>query len=134
MKKERRATLRLRTNKAFRIKVTIQQMDPRYELCFKETSVSTDTGDLRLFSINPQQPGLPSFSGRWDHNENMVDIDLMRNGRTETKNFKGHHTVPDAQGIYHIDIHVPEGNIFTGSIELGTELGLLLEDSITQSK
>jgi hypothetical protein len=132
MKKEDRDALQVRTNKAFRIKVTIQQMDPRYELCVKDTSVSTETGELELFRIEPQQPGLPSFSARWDHNRNTVDIDADRNGSI-AKDFQGHHTVRDAQGVHHNDVRVPEGNIFTGTIELGTELGLRLEGSLSES-
>jgi hypothetical protein len=129
MNKEKRDNLELRTNKAFGIEVRTQQIDPRYKLVLNDNPLSTESGDLRLLSIEPQQPGLPRLSGRWDHNDNTLDIDLIRNGRTE-KNFQGHHTVRDAQGVYHIDVVIPEGNVFTGTLSMGTELGLLLKDSM----
>lgn len=134
MKKEQWATLTVRTNRGFNIVVITKHIDPRYELVCNDTSIATDTGELRLFRIQPQPPtlALPSFSGRWDHASNTVDVDLIRNGRIQ-KNaaFQGHHTVRDGQGVFHVDIHLPlEGNVFTGTIELGTELGLRLADSM----
>jgi hypothetical protein len=129
MKKERCASLQLRTNRALAVEVTTQQIDPRYKLLVNDAPVSTETGELRLFTIEPQQPGIPSLSGRWDHEANTVDIDVLRNGCYE-KPIQGHHTVADPKGIYHIDVYIREGNIFTGSIRLGTELGLSLRDSI----
>ena len=122
----------MRTNRGFDIVVTTKHIDPRYELVGNDTSISTDTGELRLFRIQPQPStsALPSFSGRWDHKTNAVDIDRFRDGRMD-KNFQGHHTQPGQPGVYDIDINVlPEGNIFTGTIELRTELGLQLDDSM----
>jgi hypothetical protein len=129
MDRKKRAALTLRTNEAFGIRVNTQHIDPRYELVINEAFVSTDTGELRLFDIKPKREGLPLFSARWDHNANTVDIDLIREGRTE-KNFQGHHTSRDAQGAYHIDIRVAEDIFFAGTVHLATELGLQLQDSL----
>ena len=110
---------KLVTNGAFCVKITTQQIDARYALKVYEEPVCTAQGDLRLFEINPQpaDPGLPSFSGRWDHHQNTVDIDASHNGRYE-KAFRGHHTVTASAGIYDCDIYVPEGHIFTASVAL----------------
>jgi hypothetical protein len=126
-----RSKLQLVTNGAFCVKITTQQIDARYALKVYEEPVSTAQGDLRLFEINPQpaDPGLPSFSGRWDHHQNTVDIDAIRNGLYE-KAFRGHHTIIASAGIYDCDIYVPEGHIFTGSVALGTKFGLRLADSL----
>jgi hypothetical protein len=52
------------TNGAFGIEVTTEHIDSRYMLKYTEP-VSTPSGDLRLFEIEPERPhaGLPSFSG-----------------------------------------------------------------------
>jgi hypothetical protein len=113
------------------MEISVEIKRARYALKVYEEPVSTAQGDLRLFEINPQpaDPGLPSFSGRWDHHQNTVDIDAIRNGLYE-KAFRGHHTIIASAGIYDCDIYVPEGHIFTGSVALGTKFGLRLADSL----
>jgi len=132
MDKKKRSKLPFVTNGAFGVEITTLYLDPRYAPPVTSTEVKTTaSGDLRLCSIFPQQEhnDLPSFSARWDHSANTVDIDLIRKGRCE-KEFRGHHTVVVSPGIYDCDIHITEGHIFTGSIRLGTELALRLADSL----
>jgi hypothetical protein len=132
MDKKKRSELLFVTDGAFGVEITTRYLDLRYAVLVTSTEVkATASGDLRLCSISPQPEhnDLPSFSARWDHSGNTVDIDLIRKGRCE-KEFQGHHTVVASPGIYDCDIHVPEGHIFTGSIRLGTELALRLADSL----
>jgi hypothetical protein len=129
MDPKKRSELQLVTNGAFGVEITTGHIDPRYALIASTDPEATPSGDLRLFRIDPrpEHSNLPSFSARWDHNHNTVDIDLIRNGLYE-KDFQGHHTVLASPGVYDCDVDVPEGHIFTGSVRLGTEFGLRLAD------
>jgi len=95
MDKKTQSKIPLVTNSAFGVEITTKYLDARYTPPVASTEVeATETGELRLFRIDPQpnNSDLPFFSARWDHNGNTLDIDLVRNGRYE-KNFRGHHTV-----------------------------------------
>ena len=116
------------------VQVTPQRMNPRYKLSRKELCLTSSTGHLELFRIEPLHPGSPSFSARWDQKADTIDIDLRgsaaatRAFRLGIHGYRGHHAkiVSDSPRIYAIDIRVPEGPIFKGAIALIVDLSLML--------
>ena len=96
--------------------------------------MTSSTGHLELFRIEPLHPGPPSFSARWDQKSDMIDVDLRgsatarRAFRLGIRGYRGHHAkiVSDSPRIYEIDIRVPEGPIFKATIALIVDLSLML--------
>jgi hypothetical protein len=95
---------------------------------------------LVLFRIEPLRAGLPSFSVRWDRDDDTVDIDLEGQPRDRaafarpSPRFKGHKTskVSDNPRTYKIDIKIPTSNVFKGTITLrGLGFGVRLQDGLS---
>jgi hypothetical protein len=105
---------------------------------------TSTTGLLVLFRIEPKsgRSYLPSFSARWDHGPNTVDIDLVGDPGEERKfksskpGYRGHRTtkVTDDPRVYAIDVETPAtGHVFKGTIALNVDLGFELSGSLTMS-
>ena len=100
---------------------------------------TTETGHLELLRIEPKRAGFPSFSVRWDHKANSIDVDLVSSSEEEVRLFKaeehgyrGHHTERDRPSrSYPIDIQTPAtGPVFKGTIALNIDLGMLVTSRV----
>jgi len=97
-------------------------------------AMTTKTGHLELFRIEPINPTLPSFSIRFDLDDNQsVDVDLVGDCRERKAFIKGlsgyfgHKTIQieTSPRSYKIDIGLPTGHIFEGVLKLaGVGFGL----------
>lgn len=110
------------------------------EYCQPPTSIrevrTSETGHLELLRIEPNRAGLPSFSVRWDHKDNSVDIDLISINEEEVACFKaekcgyrGHHTdkLDQPSRTHVIDIETPAtGPVFRGTLTLNIDLAVLV--------
>jgi hypothetical protein len=97
------------------------------------------TGHLELLRIEPKRTrmDMPTFSVRWDHKDDSVDVDLLWNSDEESHRFKvrelgyrGHHTHKLDQPLrtHAIDIATPAtGSVFKGTITLNVDLAESLE-------
>jgi len=134
MDKEKFSSLQLRTTGASIACLSAQRIDPRYKLSRKDLCLTSATGRLELLRIEPLQHGLSAFSARWDQRADTIDIDLdgdaaeRRAFKTGIGRYRGRHAriASSSPRIYEIDIHTPEGHVFTGMIALIVDLGLLL--------
>jgi hypothetical protein len=114
------------------------------EYCQPPSSVrevrTSETGHLQLLRIEPNRADLPSFSVRWDHKDNSVDIDLISINEEEVACFKaeklgyrGHHTdkldLPSRK--YLINIETPAtGPVFRGTLTLNIDLAILVTSRV----
>jgi hypothetical protein len=138
MDKDRWAQKEFKVLGSHNIVVTIEFLSSDYNEPGANTAVRTlDNGRLELLRIEPKRPNLPSFSMRWDQNDDSIDIDL--HGETEeTRRFAmqrpgycGHKTerVTASPRTQAIDIETPAtGHVFKGTITLNIDLGLVLKD------
>jgi hypothetical protein len=134
MHRNKLANLQLKTSGASVACLSARKVDPRYELSRKDFCLTSDTGHLELFRIEPVRSGLPAFSARWDQKADMIDIDLdgdaasRRAFKKGIHGYRGHHAhiASDSPRIYEIDLHTPEGHVFNGMIALIVDLGLML--------
>ncbi len=139
MDKQKFAKMALRTTGAWNIRILTDQINPKYQIIAVKNSITSDTGYLELFCIEPLQLGLPTFFGRWDLRPNTVDIDLLGDAaassafKNEMNGYRGHHTrvISDSPRIYGIAIQTPSEHVFSGTIELNIGLGVLVQDSFT---
>jgi hypothetical protein len=132
--REKCSNLQFRTTGASIACLSAHRIDPRYKLGRKDFCLTSATGHLELFQIGPLQHGPPAFSALWDQKADTIDIDLdgdtaeRRAFKAETGGYRGHHARVASRSprIYEIDIHTPEGPVFTGKVTLIVDLGLLL--------
>jgi len=107
---------------------------------FIKNAETTKTGHLELCRIEPLRAGLPSFSARWDRDDDVIDVDLEGNSSDRrsfakrSPGFEGHKTkkISDDPRTHRVAIKLPTGDVFRGTITLrGLGLGLRLQGQIT---
>src|SRR5262249_14320933 len=86
---------------------------------------------------------LPSFSVRWDHTDDAVDVDLIKGNqreiysfRQQKKGYRGHKTqrVSGSPRIHAVDIAIPEnGDVFKGKLTLSLGVAVAVSDTLTFS-
>jgi hypothetical protein len=98
------------------------------------------TGLVELFRIEPRISDLPTFSIRWDHRDEFIDVDLLADGEGPKRfkkgdpGYRGHHTRKRGNGprTYEIDIETPlTGPVFKGLITLSIFFGQLIAANVT---
>ena len=128
----------IRPHQANDIAVTTEEINPVYELKSRRDSAATDTAHLELFRLEPSDSKRPSFSARWDWQENTVDIDflgdqeLCKAFKADSDGYKGHHTTTLSESplTYQVEIRVPAESIFKGTITLSVDLALFRKDNV----
>jgi len=128
----------IRPHRADDIEVTIEKINPVYELRSRRDSEATDTAHLELFRLEPLDSSRPGFSARWDWKENTVDIDLLgdqesrKKFKADSDGYKGHHTVTLSQSplAYQVDVRMPSEAIFKGTITLSVDLAIFMQENV----
>ncbi|MBZ5535169.1 MAG: hypothetical protein LAO31_04370 [Acidobacteriia bacterium] len=137
MDPERYSSLSIKTESASRVRVQLDQdIYPPYEIEIAVDPEASKTGHLELFRIIPKSNSIPTFSFRWDHNENSVNVDIHEvpdetrdSFKKEKFGFRGHKTIRREDGSYLFCIEVPgDGTIAKGSIRLIANFGLKVSD------
>jgi hypothetical protein len=102
------------------------------------------TGHLELLKIEPRQTQakMPTFSVRWDHKDDTVDVDLLGNKeesyhfKTGANGYRGHKTkrLDRPSRVHSIDIETPStGLVFKGTITLNIDLAESVDFGISPS-
>lgn len=111
-------------NTIFNVHIEKTYLHPDYDL-ITETSEMTDTGLMIVFKLESKNSDLPSFAGRWDHKQGVLDIDIFKvdskavtNFRAEKNGYGGHHPLlaSESPRLFAIDIKIPEGKILEGAM------------------
>jgi hypothetical protein len=126
--------LKIRPQSASDLVIKEEFLHPSYSLDMAPDAEATKTGLLRLFSLRPRDPSMPTFHGRWDPKDGMSPrigssaIDLDAEGLSDQeekafisgeKGFSGHHSAKLDEGKHKISITTPQlGKIFDGVLEM----------------
>jgi len=111
-------------NTIFNVRVEKTYLHPDYDLITDKNDM-TDTGYMVVFKLEPTNPDLPSFVGRWDHKQKVLDIDIFKVDSRSVTNFRagkngydGHHpiVISEAPRLFAIDIRIPDGKILEGTM------------------
>ena len=126
MQRHEFADLTFRANGAFGVQITCDYLDPRFDLIANPNVMAGDSGLIWLFQIVRKEIDAARFCARWDQADNRIDVDrVLLNGCHRKDGFVGHRSSSGAPGVYRVDIQTQAGGrIFSGTAELGIELGL----------
>lgn len=111
-------------NTIFNVHIDKTYLHPEYNI-IADMNEMTDTGLMVVFKLESGNPTLPSFIGRWDHKQGVLDIDIFKvdskavtNFRADKNNYGGHHPllISESPRLFEIDIKMPEGKILEGTI------------------
>jgi len=93
-----------------------------------------ETGHLVFAELKPNSLQLPIFLFRWDHGNNVVDVDIFQNDKPcndlwDTKGYTGHRAekIDEGKREYSFLIEIPGRKIFEGAIRVGLSFGLSVE-------
>ncbi len=135
MNKDRYARIEIRPHVAEDIDVVVDYLHPDYKIVHERKALAGDSGLLQLFRLETLDTSFPSFSARWDIRENAVDIDLQGDKKSSSlfkagkDGYKGHHSTSAGDGVYVIEIDVPNAAIFRGTVKMvGTGIVYLKDD------
>lgn len=122
-----------RHNKIFNAKINTQELNENYELSVPEINELSETGLLTIFKIHPRSnKEMPSFSGRWDEKQNMLDMDILNVTDKISTLFKagkdgyfGHHPIriSESPRLFQVIIKIPEHDIFNGEVTFNINMG-----------
>ena len=117
--------------------VSVDYLNPEYELEVLSNERTTPTGLLEVVKLNPKKPDLPQFIFRWDEKTDRLDVDIYKNGINckdlwKKPGHEGHQTqrVSGEDKIFEADISTPDKKIFKGKINVGLFIKLVIKDSI----
>lgn len=111
-------------NTIFNIRIKKSYMHSAYDL-IADTNEMTDTGLMVVFKLQSQNTDLPSFSGRWDQKQGVLDIDISKadsktitDFRAGKNGYNGHHPslASESPRIFSIDIQIPNEKILNGTM------------------
>jgi hypothetical protein len=128
-----------RVNKAYNVKPDIEFIEEGYELITKNQSEITKTGLLTIFSLIPKNNGNPSFVGRWDQLQEVIDVDILnveeqhvRAFRSAKHGFRGHRPQRISQDprTFLVDISLPSGAVFKGTFTLNIGWGVQMPETL----
>lgn len=120
-----------RVDKVANQKVEVTHLHPDYAFGILGSGL-TETGLLEIFKLEPKNPALPYFVGRWDQSVETLDIDIFNAGsrisdyfRSERGGYTGHHPLrtSDSERKYSVKISLPDMLIFDGFISFNTNHG-----------
>lgn len=128
-------SLPVKTLDAHNVVVDTEHLDAGYTLHTDPLNPATKTGLVTLFRIVPNDAALPGFAGRWDRQQNTVDVDIDPNPQgcidrtvwqSERKGYSGHHTqvISKDPRAYQIDLRTPSTHIFKGRCSLNIKQGV----------
>ncbi len=118
-------------NTIFKVRIENIYIHHEYNL-ITDTREITDTGLMVVFKLESKNPTLPSFAGRWDHKEKVLDIDIFKveskviaDFRSSKNNYDGHHPLlmQENPRLFIIDIKIPEGKILGGTMTFNIGYG-----------
>ncbi len=123
-----------RVNRIFNIKISEECCNVDYILRSQSSNDLTETGLITVFSIEPKSKKsiMPSFSGRWDQNKQILDIDILGVTKKTVNLFKtgkdgylGHHLkiISASPRLFAINIRIPDVEIFRGTITFNVNHG-----------
>lgn len=113
-----------RVNTIFNVHIEKTYLHPEYNL-LTDTNEMTDTGLMVVFKLESENPALPSFAGRWDHKQGVLDIDIFKvdsktvtNFRAGKNNYDGHHPLLTSESprLFAVDIKIPKGKVLRGAM------------------
>ncbi len=113
-----------RVNTIFNVHIEKTYLHHEYNI-IADTNEMTDTGLMVVFKLESKNLTLPSFVGRWDHKQGVLDIDIFKvdskavaNFRANKNNYGGHHPllISESPRLFTIDIKIPEGRILEGTM------------------
>lgn len=109
-------------------------VDPDYEFNTYPNTGTSKTGHLVFAELKPNSLQLPIFLFRWDHGNNVVDVDIFQNDKPcndlwDTKGYTGHRAekIDEGKREYSFLIEIPGRKIFEGAIRVGLSFGLSVE-------
>ncbi|MCE9585617.1 hypothetical protein K8Q94_03295 [Candidatus Nomurabacteria bacterium] len=111
-------------NTIFNVRIEKTYLHPEYDLT-ADTNEMTDTGLMIVFKLESKNTTLPSFVGRWDHKQGVLDIDIFKvsrkivtDFRAGKNNYGGHHPllISESPRLFAIDINIPKGKIIEGAM------------------
>jgi len=106
---------------ASNIKFETIYIDEHYRLDVVNPAITLENGQLEIFHVLSQDTVFPNFRGRWDQNQNTVDVEMAdSNGKWKKEGFEGHHTQPFTKDprIQKVDIRLGQLKIFDGLLTL----------------
>jgi hypothetical protein len=120
-----------RVNSTFNPKFDITFMHPEYCVNTGKRQM-TKTGFMVVFELKTENKTLPTFLGRWDEKEQLLDIDILGVDKKSTSDFRaekngysGHHPkhISESPRLFQIEINIPECEIMKGNITFNVNHG-----------
>jgi len=108
-------------------------IDAHYRLSVMNPAITSDRGLLEIFHVLSHDPVLPDFRGRWDQNQNTVDVEMAdTNGKWRKDGFEEHHTQSfcDDPRILKVEIRLGKLRVLDGLLTLNLGHGVSVAASM----